>query len=142
MLILPERLSTLWYALQTGTDEEQDENGYFTGRKIPLYSDPVEAHMIVSPEEGSSRLADTGIQKEAVRHIITNDMNTPLSETSILWIDKQPYDEGGSLLPHNYVVDSVKRSLFAVGITAKKVVVSAPALGILNEENHTNPADP
>lgn len=129
MRMLPSRTTTLWYALQTGEMEETDGYGQYTGRKIPVYSAPLSVSMMVSPEKATTTkatttLSQTGLQEADTRQIITNEMDIPWDNTTILWIGIEPYNNGQPV-PHNYVVDSVQRSLFAVGIVAKKVIVSA-----------------
>ena len=117
MRIPKSRLSKLWYSLLIGVEEEQDEYGNYLGRRHPVYASPVEAEMLVSPsKDGTTTLTETGLQYNDTRSIITNDMVIPFDSTTVLWIDIAPFDENGRRVPHNYVVDSVQRSLFAVGI--------------------------
>ena len=132
MKILPSRLSTLWYALQTGTEEERDEYGHYTGRFKPIYSAPLQYSLMISPANASTRLEQTGLQEADTRKMITNDANLEWDNTTILWIDKEPYING-NLQPHNYVVESVQKSLFAVGIVARRVILGNEAVNQRNE---------
>jgi hypothetical protein len=48
-------------------------------------------------------------------------MNCPISETSILWIDKEPFDNEGNLTSHNYIVKQIAKGLYNIAIAIDKV---------------------
>ncbi len=123
MMILPSRKKVVWYALQTRTDEEIDEHGNHTGRFNPVYAAPLSASLMVAPEDEPARLTETGLRESGIRPMISDDIDIPFDKTTILWIDIEPYVDG-QLQPHNYVVEEVVKSLNAVGIRARRVIVS------------------
>ena len=95
---------TLYYALYTGQTEIVDANGNRTGEFTPSYSTPVEAKMNIAPAQGNADWDPFGISTPYTRVAMTCE-NLPISETSIVWIDKDPTE------PHNYVVTAIARSL-------------------------------
>lgn len=97
--------TTLYYALYKGQEEIIDSNGNRTGEYGPSYSAPVKAEMNVAPAQGAADWNPFGIDTPYTKVAMTFDMKTPISETSVVWIDKDVNE------PHNYVVTRLARSL-------------------------------
>ena len=96
---------TLYYALYDDQTEIVDINGNRTGEYTPSYSSPVKARMNIAPAQGNADWDPFGISTPYTKVAMTFDMESPITETSIVWIDKD-IDE-----PHNYVVTAIARSL-------------------------------
>lgn len=82
---------TIYYTLYMGLVEAVDENGYYTGEKPPQYSDPVAIKGSVSAARGSTDLDLFGINVPYTNTIIVDDMDCPVDENSLFWIDENPY---------------------------------------------------
>ena len=95
----------IWYALYQGQVEIIDRNGNRTGEYAPSYSAPVMTRMNIAPAKGVADWNPFGIDTPYTLIAMTFDLKSPISETSIVWVDKSP-DE-----PHNYVVTRVARSI-------------------------------
>ena len=93
------------YALYEGKAEILDLNGNRTGEYENTYSDPVTVRMSVSPASGEADWNPFGIDTPYTLIAITHDLKSPISEDSIVWVDKSINE------PHNYVVKRVARSL-------------------------------
>lgn len=82
---------TIYYTLYMGLVEAVDDNGYYTGEKPPQYSDPVAIKASVSAARGSSDVELFGINANYTNTIIVDDMDCPVDEHSLFWIDENPY---------------------------------------------------
>ena len=102
---LVRNMRPLSYALYEGKTEILDHNGNRTGEFQNTYSSPVTVRMNIAPANGVADWNPFGIDTPYTLVAMTYDMETPISETSIVWVDKS-IDE-----PHNYVVTRVARSL-------------------------------
>lgn len=96
---------TLYYALYQGKEEILDHNGNRTGEFQDTYSEPKEARMNIAPANGSADWNPFGIDTPYQKIVMTFDMESPISEASRVWIDKDISE------PANYVVRRVARSL-------------------------------
>lgn len=119
MKALARNKQTFYYALYEGMTEETDEYGLYTGAQVPTYSTPVEARMNISPANGRSALEAFGINEQYDKVFVTDDVNCPITETSVLWVDV-PYTE-----PYDYVVTRIAKSLNSLVIGATQVNKSA-----------------
>jgi len=106
---------TLYYALYQGQEEILDANGLRTGEYQPSYSKPEKIRMNVAPAQDSIDWNPFGISTPYTKVAMTFDLNSPISETSIVWMDKST-DE-----PHNYVVVALARSLNVIAYALREV---------------------
>ena len=127
MKALARNKQTFYYALPTGSlTDVLDSDGFYTGEQTPAYGSPVEAQMNISPATGRTVLEWFGVNETYDKVLVTDDINCPINETSILWVDITPtIVEGATETPHDYIVARVARSLNSVVIGIKKVSVSA-----------------
>lgn len=112
-----------------------DENGNETGEVVPHYGEVNPFWANVSPAAGAAQFEQFGNMGNYDRVIVTRDMECPINENSVLFLDKEPEyteleteGEGGEtvtyLLPkYNYLVKSVARGLDAIAIAVRKVDV-------------------
>ena len=143
--------TAFWYCLYT--DEctpVLDEDGNETGELILHYAEPVEMHANVSPKGGNAQwqggYADReafGILDDYDRVIVVHDTECPITESTVLFIDKEPefaeadthevieaealygddkIAEKHYVVPvYDYIVRRVARSLNEVRIAVSKV---------------------
>lgn len=104
-----------WYALKIGERENRDEDGLLHGDDTEvLYGEPVLTEMSMSISSGANNLGSQGMAElepfgisTAYTHRLTTvDLDCPIDEESILWIDKSPADGA-----HNFKVVRVAKSL-------------------------------
>lgn len=119
MRALKRNKRPFWYALYGVETELQDADVNYTGETEIGYSAPVKAKANISPATGQSNLEMFGNLTDYDRVIVTDDVNIPIDENTVIWIEKDHLTE-----PHDYVVRRVARSLNSVAIAVRKVDVS------------------
>ncbi len=142
---LARNLRPFWYCEQIGIAERYDEYGN-TGEYRPLYGDPIRAVANISPAGGYAQTEIFGNLENYDKVIVTADINCPINEDCILFIDKEP-DMGLPVEPsdcdytitidhriiasrvydrpkYDYVVRRVARGLDSVSIAVRKVEVT------------------
>ena len=112
-----------------------DENGNETGEIVPHYGEATPFWANVSPAAGAAQFEQFGNMGNYDRVIVTRDMECPINENSVLFLEKEPeYTEletedgsGGTvtyLLPkYDYLVKNVAKGLDAIAIAIRKVDV-------------------
>lgn len=116
-----------------------DEYGNESGENIVVYQNPVEMYANVSPATGQSNTEQFGNLENYDKVIVTDDLECPISESSVLFIDKQPefkmvlnhrttaattIDEYVRVPVPDYTVLRVAKSINSISIAARKVKVS------------------
>lgn len=114
----------IYYALYTGKTPKVDAQGYKTLEYEKHYSEAQPLWISVSASKGAAYSSPLGINLDYSKTLSTHDMDCPLTEESVLWIDREPYDSNGNPVPHNYVVTTVAKSLNAIVYAVKEVKVS------------------
>ena len=121
MIAMDINKTAFWYCLYTGSQMLTDSDGYKTGEKKLVYSEPVKMEANISAAKGNSEAEMFGTNLEYSRVIVTCDMDCPIDENSVLFVDKAPsFDDAGSP-QFDYVVKRVARSLNVVSIAIDKV---------------------
>lgn len=116
--------TAFYYALYTGQTEIIDEYGNATGQYSVIHGDPIKAFGNISAAQGEMQTRQFGDSESYDKVIVLDDVNTPIDEYSILWVDTPPALVGGITdTPHDYVVKKVARSLNGVSIAISKVSV-------------------
>ena len=126
MRCLTRNKSKFYYASYIGETETIDENGHATGEYEVSYSKPVKIFGNVSAAQGEMQSRQFGESESYDKVIVLNDINAPIDEHSILWVDTLPHlnEDGSTDTPNDYVVRRVARSLNGVSIAIGKVDVS------------------
>ena len=134
MRALLRNKTKFYYALYEKREEITDEYGNKTGQYELIYSDPVIMFGNVSAAVGSIQNRQFGESESYDKVIVLDNVDTPINEYSLLWVDNLPeLDENGKLVPgedgtektpHDYVVKKVARSLNSVSIAISKVDVN------------------
>lgn len=122
MRCLERNKQTVWYSLYSDESIQYDTNGYETSEPDIEYSDPVPIRVNVSPATGRVAVELFGNLKEYDRVLVTDDMDCPISETSVLYIDNEPAADGS--VPYDYIVRRVARSLNSISIAVSRVEVT------------------
>ena len=125
MRCMARNKATFYYALYTGQTEIVDEYGNATGEYSVMYGTPTKALGNVSAAQGEMQTRQFGDSESYDKVIVLDDVNTPIDEYSILWVDTLPHLNGNGIneTPHDYVVKKVARSLNSVSIAISKVSV-------------------
>ena len=89
----------VFFKLYEGEEEIIDEYGNMTGSFAPKYSTLMSAMLSVSPNKGNSESEMFGTLEDYDRTATTADVNCPIDEDAILWIDNA--DTEG---PYNAIV--------------------------------------
>lgn len=108
----------LYYALCEGRTMTKDKSGYYTGDSDVTYSDPVEFWANVSAARGEASTEQFGQDVSYDKVIVSCDVNLPITDTSIIWIENSPTEQ------HDYIVKKVAKSLNVVSIAVRKVEVT------------------
>lgn len=109
---------TFYYALYNGQTEVEDEWGNATATYDVSYTEPVEMRGNISPSKGKASTEMFGEDLNYNKTILIDDMECPIDEHSVLWIDNTP-DK-----PFDYIVVGVAKSLNTIAYAIKKVDVS------------------
>lgn len=117
---LERNKQVIYYALFDGKEPVIDEYGNQTGEYEILYTPPTLLKINVSAARGEYSTRQFGDTEKYDKVLMTDDLNVPITETSILWIDSLDTEK-----PHDYIVKKVAKSLNSVSIAVSKVSVSA-----------------
>ena len=117
---LERNKQVIYYALFDGKEPVIDEYDNQTGEYEILYTAPALLKINVSAARGEYSTRQFGDTEKYDKVLMTDDLNVPITETSILWIDSLDTEK-----PHDYIVKKVAKSLNSVSIAVSKVSVSA-----------------
>lgn len=121
MKCLTRNKTKFHYSLLTDTEEILDEYGNESGESRLVYGEPVSAYANISPAKGTAQNEQFGNDLKYDKVIVTDDINCPIGEDSILFIDKTPEcDDDGNYL-YDYIVKGIAKSLNSVSIAVEKV---------------------
>lgn len=146
MKCLKRNQKYLYYCLlQNANAEIVDANGNRTGEKIAVYASAVTMEANVSPATGEAATEQFGDLTGYDRVIVTDWMDCPITESTVLFLDKQPAYVSDSVkiyvapVPpsttpssktqsysaplYDYVVRRVSKSLNSISIAVSKVKV-------------------
>lgn len=140
MRTLKRNQTPIWYAQYLGQVELMDSDWNYTGEHVAQYGTPVMMMANVSPTTGQSYAESFGYLKDYDRVLMTDWMECPIDENTVLWYDKEPEDipvpggEPGETMKSsegfNYIVRRVAKSLNSIAIAISRVDVSpAPESG-------------
>lgn len=115
-----------YYATYEGKSEIIDEYGNKTGEYEIIYSKPVKCKGNISPAQGEIQSRQFGDSESYDKVIVLSNVNVPINEHSILWVDSLPTikEDGTTDTPYDYTVKKVARSLNSVSFAIQKVDVN------------------
>lgn len=124
MKLLNRNTRTIYYRLYEGQKDVLDEDGNKTGEKTVAYSEAKELRCSVSPASGKTQIEMFGNLDSYDKAVVTDDVNCPIDENTILFVDKSPdEDADGNPLP-DYRIRKVAKSLNCISYAISKVAVS------------------
>lgn len=125
MRCMTRNKTTVYYASYIGETEIIDEYGNSTGEYNLIYSKPIKVLGNISAAQGEIQNRQFGESESYDKVIVLDDINTPIDEYSILWVDTLPHliEDGSTETPHDYTVKRVAKSLNGVSIAISKVDV-------------------
>lgn len=123
MRLMKRNLKPVWYCLYQGKGTVKDDDGYETGEDGVTYGEPVKLMCNVSPASGFAQTDVFGNLESYDKVLITDDMDCPIDENTVLFIDKEPQVVDGKPL-YDYTVKRVAKSLNSISYAVSKVKVS------------------
>ena len=123
MKLMKRNLSSIHYCLYTERTPLTDADGNETGEYKVGYSEPVELKCNVSPATGYAQVNMFGNLESYDKVIITDNMDCPIDENTVLFIDKDPEFKDGKPT-FDYTVRRVAKSLNTISYAVSKVKVS------------------
>lgn len=120
MRTLKRNQQPVYFALFTGKTQTVDQYGDPTGEPVVTYSTPELLMCNVSPSRGTADAELFGINLDYSKTLCVEDVNCPIQEDSILWIERTPENN----TPHNYIVKAVAKSLNNIVYAVQEVKVS------------------
>ena len=129
MRSLQRNKQTIWYRLLDSnptpiTKTDEWGNILETGEYTQTYLGPVQLKINVSQATGASITEQFGNLDNYDKVLSTTWMECPISETTLLYIDKEPTETNGVWSSHDYVVRRVAKSINGISIAVRKVDVS------------------
>lgn len=124
MKCLHRNKRSFYYALFDEKVAVTDEYGNDTGELKVTYQTPVQMFANVSAATGEAQIEQFGSSLMYDKVIITDDINCPIDEYSVLCIDSPPSYDGDGNLIFDYIVKKVARSINTVSFAVSKVTVS------------------
>lgn len=88
MLNLRINGTRIWYSLFSGSEEEVDENGDYTGNKVKSYGPVKMTRANLSPARGTMEHDIFGADLSYSKTMSTTSMNLGIDERTILWDEK------------------------------------------------------
>ena len=107
MRILQRNKQQFYYSTYEGDSNIQDDYGNY----LPKYSNAVPFKASISSAKGNTESELFGTTIDYDRVIITDDMNCPIDEQSVLFVDRQPKFDNFHKPLGDYIVKRVARSL-------------------------------
>ena len=124
MRCLDRNKQAFWYCLYVDKDEIVDDDGYETSEHHITYAPPVRMEANISHATGYSQTEQFGSLDNYDKVIVTDDMDCPITETTVLFVDKEPETTMAGDPMYDYIVRRVARSLNSISIAIRKVLVS------------------
>lgn len=113
--------------------EERIVDGMHTGEWLVTRSDPVLVTCTLSPCGGNTYADGFGWGESYDRTLIVDALDTPITETSVLWCDVRPEldadghlvldEDGNPTVPWDYVVSQIALSYNFTNVALKKAEV-------------------
>lgn len=123
----------IYYRNNMGEVPLTDSQGNYTGETGMQYSKPLPLRINVSEAKsrmdrlGSTTYIDPyGLELGYNKVLATSDMNCPIEEDSVLYIDRMPVikPDGSTDTPYDYILVQIKRSINNILYAVKRVDAS------------------
>lgn len=107
-----------YYANLIGTSEVVDDYGNYTGENEITYSKPTEFDASISSAIGDTEIELFGKDLQYDKTLCFDKVRPEgFNEYSVLWIDKEPYEDG-QLTGYDYIVKKISKSLNGFWVVA------------------------
>ena len=123
MKLMKRNLQPVHYCLYADRIPILDDDGYETGETKVGYGEPVKLMCNVSPATGYAQVNMFGNLESYDKVLITDNMNCPIDENTVLFIDKAPEFKDGKPI-YDYTVRCVAKSMNTISYAVSKVKVS------------------
>ena len=123
MKLMRRNLVPVYYCLYSKTVPLLDEEGYETGEYTVGYEKPVQIMCNVSPATGNAQSEMFGNLESYDKVLVTDDMDCPIDENTVLFVDRKPGFKQGKPT-YDYTVRRVAKSLNTISYAITKVTVS------------------
>lgn len=124
MRCLKRNQRQFWYCLlESDSTDLTDEYGNVTGEKMLTYAAAVPMMANISQATGQSNIEQFGNLENYDKVIVTAEMDCPIDENAVLFIDKEPEYTIAGVPLNDYVVRRVAKSLNSISIAVRKVSV-------------------
>ena len=120
---------TVWVSSYE-SKEQVVEDGMLTGEWVVRHTPPFPIEPTLSPNGGNVYADGFGYGVSYDRTLIIHGENPGITESSVLWVDREPVtDEDGELVtdangdpvvPWDYTVSSVAESLYVTNVALRK----------------------
>ena len=116
----------IYYSKIVCKKELKDEYGNNSGEYEVIYTNPIRCRGNVSAAQGEMETRQFGDTESYDKVIVLDNVNIPIDEYSILWVDSLPVinEDGTTNTPHDYIVKKIARSLNSVSIAISKVNIN------------------
>jgi hypothetical protein len=89
-----------------------------------LYSDPAPYKMNVSAARGTTDEDFFGVGLQYDKTLITNDITCPITETSLLFVDKEPEQNSNGDYLNDFIVKKIAKSINNISYAVERVSTS------------------
>lgn len=126
MRCLNRNKQKMYYATYVSYTAKKDGAKNETGENIPEPANPVVMYANISAARGTSEAEQFGMGLNYDKTVVTDDMDCPITETTVLWIDTMPVIEqdGTTKTAYDHVVRRVAKSINSITYAVQKVHVS------------------
>ena len=111
MILMKRNLQSIWYCVLAAEEIVYDDDGYETGEKILSYEDPQELKCNVGTASGETVLARFGVTENYDLIMMTDKMDVPIDESTVLFVDKEPEFDDEGLPKYDYVIKRCAKTL-------------------------------
>lgn len=127
MKCLARNKTTFKYCQYIGKTPIVDNEGYDTGEYTNTYQSPIELKACISAIKGTDTFNTFGISLDYDKTITIDNVDTPIDEHSLIFVDKQPeYDETTQTLQNkDYIVIAIALSKNVMVVAIRKVKENA-----------------
>lgn len=123
MKLVRRNLVPIYYCLYKKKEPILDEYGNETSEYKVVYHKPVKLMVNVSPAMGYAQVEQFGNLETYDKIIITDDVNCPIDENTVLFVDKRPKFVDDIPPEYDYIVKRAAKSLNSISYAISKVKV-------------------
>lgn len=124
-MLFDQYKQTIWYCTYAGSQRQTDGQGNLYGQKKPSYNEAQPFDIHVGWARGTADTDIFGIALDYDKPMVTDQMDCPIDENTVLFVDKEPeYDTVTDIPLYDYIVKRVARSKNYITYAIKKVSTS------------------